>query len=127
MAKILRSVSALWIITALAAAPAFAAGGSASGGSGGSSSPGSAASAGGVGPSTPSSAGVSTSSSAGPLAGTATGSTPAPGKRHAVEGALQRTGNAPTQAEDKQELQSLNQISHQIAPSVPVPAPEAGH
>ena len=112
-------LASLWIVAVLAAPPAFAAGSSSSGGTGGASAGGSSA------------AGTSGPSSSGPGAGGAvagmSGSKPTPGKRKAVETALQKSGNAQSPARDKEELRSLNQISHQIAPSVPVPAPEAAH
>jgi hypothetical protein len=120
--KTFRRTAAVCLIGSLTVAPAFAAGGSASGGStGGSSGGGASAGAGSTSAQIPASSG-----SGGPMTGIPGGSTPAPGKRQAVEGALRRTGNGPTDEEDRQELRSLNQISHQIAPAVPEPAPEAG-
>jgi hypothetical protein len=124
MAKVSFSIPAFLVIAGLAVTPALAAGGSASGGGGGAASGGSAGS--GSGSSATSAPTPASSGSGAAMAGVPGGATPAPGKRAAVEGALRRTGNGPSGAEDRQELRSLNQISHQIAPGVPEPAPEAG-
>ena len=110
------SVAAVVLVSTLGVSSVtYAAGGSSSGASGASSSTSSAS----VGSTAPGSGSAPTSGTS-----SVSGSQPMPGKRKAVEDGLRRTGNAPSPSEDKQQLQSLNQISRQVAPGVPVPAPE---
>ena len=107
----MKIVSALLVALALLGAPgrpARAAGGA-------SSSTGGASSAG------------AGSTAAPAIGGGAAGSQPVPGKRKAVEDRLRQSGHAPDPAQDQGELRTLNQISRQVAPGTPVPAPEVGH
>jgi hypothetical protein len=60
--------------------------------------------------------------------GAQTGTSPgvnAPNRRAQTEGQLRNSGAAPSPEQDRQQLRELNDVSRQIAPTAPVPAPEA--
>ncbi len=116
MVNIPRFAAGVLVSTMSISSLAIAAGGSSAGGSGGSSSAGSSSTGGAA-------AGLGSAHTNG--TSSISGSQPVPGKRKAVEDRLRQTGNAPSPSKDQQELQSLNQISRQVAPGAPVPAPEA--
>jgi hypothetical protein len=130
MARIVRVPAGLLALVAMfgiLGGVALAAGGSSS--SSGSGGAGSSASGSGVSSSGSGAPSISPGSPSPPVmgGGSGSGSLPTPGKRKSVEDGLRQTGNAPSPAQDKQELRTLNQISRQTAPGVPVPAPEVSH